>query len=150
MYIEENKVYLFKFRTDDGEIAIPQRAETQEEAVRKIQGLFARMQTELAMDFPQVKEPSVVDHMVAALASGSGTMPVSPVPIEVLEMRLDTLLDDLGAGNLTLAAKAQTVENWTGIKYREDNYPKIITELELIKSGAKEIPSPPAKKEKKA
>lgn len=142
MYIEENKVYLFKFRTDDGEIAIPLRAETQEEAVRKIQSLFARMQTELAMDFPKVQaSPDLTGDQ-------SGLTTPSVIPTEVLEMRLDTLLADLGAGNLTLAAKAQTIENWTGIKYREDNYPKIITELELIKTGAKEIPPPPKEKKK--
>lgn len=144
MQIEENKVYLFKFRTDDGDIVIPMRAQDKEEAVRKMQSVLSRFQTEMALDFPIVKAaPTADDGEVPSVG-----LPQASIPSEVLEMRIDTLLLDMGAGNLANEAKAITVKNFTGLDYIPKNYPQIVNELELIKTGQKEVPIKKPKEKK--
>lgn len=130
MHIEENKVFIFKFPYENTDFAIPVRANTKEEAVRRLQGWMQGVMTELAMEVPQVANISVPQNAMAAGA----------IPPEVLEMRIDTLLKDLGAGGLADTAKVQTVKNFTKLVYEPKNYPKIITKLEemVIKNGEKE------------
>lgn len=142
MQIEENKIFLFKFNTDSGELAIPVRAQSQQQAAASLQNMLGRMLAEVTAEFPRT---------TPAHEAGVQSVPglSAAIPSEVLEMRLDTLLKDLGAGSLTADAKAQTVKNWTGLKYEEANFPGIITELELIKTGQKQIP-PPTKKNAKS
>lgn len=138
MRVDETKVFLFSFKTDQGDVQFPMRAETREEAGEKMQKTLQRMSVELAVDFPKIgspqglaaKEPEVI----------APTVP-SSIPPEVLEMRIDTLLGDMGAGELRGKAKADTVFTWTGHKFEEANYTHIITELELIKTGQKEVPA---------
>ncbi len=62
------------------------------------------------------------------------------IPPEVLELRIDTLLGDMGAGTLKGKAKADTIKLWTGYDFNEANYTHIVTELELIRTGQKELP----------
>lgn len=136
MQIEENKVYLFKFHTDSGELAIPVRAQSSAEAADSLQKMLGRMQTEVALDFPQV---------LPTMSKGipqQGAFTTSVIPDEVLEMKLDTLFGDLGGGDLTPEAKAETIKKWTGHDLTPTNYTKIITDLELIKTGQKEVPPP--------
>lgn len=137
MRIEENRVYVFSFNTGDhGDLAIPVRGETRELAAARLQQMFANMQTELAMEFPKV---SAAPSAPAEAAPGA-------IPYDVLEMRIDTLLDDLGTKGLTPEAKAKTIEDWTEKKFEPKNYAAIITELELLASGQKEVPTKPKKK----
>lgn len=136
MRIEENKVYMFTFDTGEmGNIAIPIRAESREQAATNLQNMFARMQTELAMEFPKVSVPA------GELGQGN------PVPVtsaeglsEILIERIDKLMTDLGGGALATKAKAETIKNWTDLKFSPENYSAIVKELELIVSGQKEVP----------
>lgn len=138
MEISENRIYLFKFQTDAGEVSFPVRADSREDAGQRIQNMFERMQIELSIEFPKVV-PSTISRNEASSSS--------VIPPEVLELRIDTLLGDMGAGTLQDKAKADTIKLWTDHEYTPANYVKIIDELLLIKSGKKEIPSK-VKKEK--
>lgn len=141
MKIEENRVYVFQFDAQEmgGGCSFPMRGETREAAVEALQKCLGRFQTELAMEFPKVSGPSLsapasfMGEQVANSASPEG------IPPEVLEMRIDTLLADLGGKDLAGIAKAETIKLWTGNELTPVNYAKIITELELIASGQKEI-----------
>lgn len=132
MRLDETRVYLFTFKTDQGDVQFPMRSETREEAVEKMQQTLSRMQVELSMDFPKVY--NVLATPVVE------TLHYSQVPAEVLELRINTLLADMGAGELQGKAKADTIKQWTDLPFKEENYTKIITELELIKTGQKEVP----------
>ncbi len=137
MRLDETKIFLFTFKTDQGDIQFPMRADTAQEAGDKMQKTLQKMQVELAMDFPKtdpkIKEP---DHEeVKAILSA----PMA-IPPEVLELRIDTLLADMGAGTLKGKAKADTIKQWTGHEFTEANYPQIVVELELIRTGQKEVP----------
>lgn len=146
MRIDEQRLFGFHFKVDEGtipvvngEITIPVRAETKDEAGEKLMKTLAKMQLDLVIDFPRVMG------MPEELAKLEEDKSVSPaptiVPPEVLELRIDTLLGDMGAAELRGKAKADTVFNWTGYKFEEANYTHIITELELIKTGQKEVPT---------
>ena len=133
MRLDETRVWLFTFKTDQGDVQFPMRAETREQAGDQMQKTLQRMQAELAMDFPktapiEVAEPEPVLNIPTV------------IPPEVLEPRIDTLLGDMGAGALKGKAKADTVKLWTELDYNEANYLGIIHELELIRTGQKEIP----------
>lgn len=134
MELREEKVYLFRFQTDAGDIQFPIRAQSKEEAADMIQKMLSRIQTEVAMEFPKVMKP------VNQEQQSISNMP-SAIPAEVLELKMDTLLSDMGATGLKDKAKAETVKLWTGFDLKEENYVKIITELELLKSGQKEVPT---------
>jgi len=132
MEIRENKVYQFIFPYENTDICLPVKAETRDEAIRKLQKFLSNVQTDLAMESPQV-------------APTTGMVPVpgitpGVVPPEVLEMRIDTLLGDMGAGELKGKSRTDTIKAWTGHSYEEKNFTNIIKELELIKTGQKEIP----------
>lgn len=145
MRIEENRVYVFSFNVGDhGDLAIPVRGETREAAAARLQSMFSQMQTELAMEFPVIKGVSIQSSElpIPNLAPGG-------IPPEVLEMRINTLLTDLGASGLTDAAKAQTIKNFTKIDFSPENYPAIISRLEEISAGVEEEPPAETKGKKK-
>ena len=135
MELRETKVFLFTFKTDQGDVQFPMRAETREEAGANMQKTLQRMQVELAVDFPKVQAIPPVNEPEPVL-----NVPAS-IPPEVLELRIDTLLGDMGAGQLKGKAKADTIKQWTTYDFNEANYTSIITELELIRTGQKEIPT---------
>lgn len=149
MRIEENRVYMFTFDTGEmGHLQIPVRGENKEQAVDALQRLLGRIQSELSMEFPRIS-PDVIAPGAAEQVSAAG---IGIVPAEVLELRIDTLLSDMGGASLTDAGKAETIKNWTKLAFKPENYPSIITELELIASGQKEVePAAPVSvpKEKK-
>lgn len=139
MRIEENRVFMFTFDTGEmGNIAIPVRGETRQEGAEKLQQMFSRMQTELAMEFPKV--------MPTAAAIGASSEPSAALATaadgldEILLERIDTLMESLGAKGLTLEARAKTVLMWTELDLYPPNYSAIVHELELFASGAKEVP----------
>lgn len=139
MDIREERVFLFKFTTDAGDVQFPVRAQTKEEAADTMQKMLSRIQTEIAMEFPKMMVTPTVDPIHhPALAS--------VVPPEVLEMRIDTLLGDMGAGQLKGKAKSETIQLWTGLENTEANYTGIVTALEEIKTGVREIPTKNGKK----
>lgn len=139
MDIREEKVYVFKFPYQQTDFTIPVRAENKQEAVDILQKWLSGVQTDLAIEFPKVFVTPTVDPMHhPALAS--------IVPPEVLEMRIDTLMLDLGGGQLKGKAKDQTIELWTGLTNHEVNYTGIVTALEEIKTGVREIPTKNGKK----
>lgn len=138
MRVDETRVFLFTFRTDQGDVQFPMRAETREEAGEKMQKTLQRMQVELAVDFPKIGS---AQGLAAKILEPLTDIVPNAVPAEVLELRIDTLLGDMGAAELRGKAKADTVFTWTGYKFEEANYTHIITELELIKTGQKEIPA---------
>ena len=133
MRIDETRVFLFTFKTDQGDVQFPIRAENREQAGNTMQKALQRMQAELAMDFPKTEPIEVVTPEPAL------NIP-TVIPPEVLELRINTLLGDMGAGTLTGKAKSDTIKLWTGFDFNEANYTSIITELELIRTGQKEIP----------
>lgn len=135
MRLDEQKVFLFTFHTDQGDVQFPMRAETREEAADKMQKTLQRMQAEVSIDFPRVArvQPAQEDEKTDTSSL--------VVPPEVLVMRIETLLSDLGANELTEKAKAETIKNWTGFPFERTNYTQIINELQLILTGQKEIPS---------
>lgn len=137
MRIDETKIFLFTFKTDQGDVSFPMRAETKEEAGQKMQQTLGRMAAELAIDFPKVHTSSTASVEPEAITK---TMSTS-IPPEVLEMRINTLLGDMGASELKEKAKSETIKLWTGYDFKETNYPRIITELELIRTGQKEVPT---------
>lgn len=147
MRVEENKVYVFTFNTGEhGDLSIPVRGESHEVAAHKLQEMFARMQTELAMEFPKtVKASGVPAGTERPELPENAADGLSDILIE----RIDSLLAGLGGEELVGDAKAKTIENWTELKFTPDNYAKIVHELELIASGAKVIPSPTSKPKKK-
>lgn len=131
MEIREERVYIFKFPYDNTEFTIPVRAESKEDAVKRLQSWMSNVQTELAMEFPQVSQ-----------AKKPETAPILPsntaIPYEVLEMRIDTLLSDLGvhdAAKMPAEAKAKQVLLWTEFEYKPDNFIEIIKKLEMIATG---------------
>lgn len=135
MRLDEQKVFLFTFKTDQGDVAFPMRAETAQEAGEKMAKTLERMTIELSMDFPKVQN-------IPPIAAPEPVLNVpTSIPPEVLELRIDTLLGDMGAGEIKGKAKADTVKLWTGYDFNEANYTAIITELELIRTGQKEVPT---------
>lgn len=133
MRIDETKIFLFTFKTDQGDVQFPMRAETREEAGNKMQTTLQGMQIELAVDFPKVQSAAPTETPTEV------SIPTA-IPPEVLELRIDTLLGDMGGAELKGKAKADTVKLWTGFDFNEANYVFIINELELIKTGQKEVP----------
>lgn len=141
MRIDEEKVYIFKFPYQQTDFTIPVRAENKQEAVDILQKWLSGVQTELAMEFPKMsKSLTELNLNSAAEQQKLSNMP-SIIPPEVLEMRIDTLLGDMGAGQLKGKAKDQTIELWTGLENIEANYTGIVTALEEIKTGVREIPT---------
>lgn len=142
MRIEENKVYVFTFNTGEhGDLSIPVRGESREQAAQNLQDMFARMQTELAMEFPKTQAGPLAKQAEEPVMTAAGG-----IPFDVLEMRIDTLLGDLGAKGLEGEARATTIKEWTGIDFAPGNFTAIITDLELIASGQKEVPVKSKKK----
>lgn len=141
MRIEENKVFLFNFESAEmgGGCSFPIRANSREEAVQTLQKCLSRFNTELSMEFPRVSTPTVVQPESIPLDASSGLE-------GVLLERIDSLMKDLGGGELKSAAKAQTIKNWTEMDFVPENYSKIIHEFELFASGAKTVPVQPKKK----
>lgn len=137
MRIEEKKVFIFEFPYEQTTLTIPVKAENRQDAGEKLQRFLSGIQTDLAMEFPKVmpKETNIPDQ------DGTPVIwpPASIIPPEVLELRINTLLTDLGAGELKGKARDETIKNWCGVPNTEANYTKIITELELIATGKKEI-----------
>lgn len=145
MRIEENKVYMFTFETGEmGNLAIPIRGETREDAANKLQAMFGRMQMELAMEFPKVA-PGAPQGATGSISMGAD-LPAAEGLTEILSERIDTLTETLGGKNLQPAAKAETIKNWSDLDYVPENYGKIIQELELIASGQKVVPPKSKKK----
>lgn len=146
MRIDEEKVYIFKFPYQQTDFTIPVRAENKQEAVDILQKWLSGVQTELAMEFPKVfNAPNFTVEDAKKIVPGD-ILRVSSVPPEVLEMRIDTLMLDLGGGQLKGKAKVQTIELWTGLENIEANYTGIVTALEEIKTGVREIPTKNGKK----
>lgn len=142
MEIFEEKIYLFKFTTDAGDIQIPIRAHNKDEAIDKIQKMLGRIQAEIAMEQPKVTDKVGVirkDEEVSTLNPPIELI-LNNIPPEVLELRINTLLLDMGAGELKDRAKADTIKLWTELEFTPNNYIGIITELELIRTGKKDIP----------
>lgn len=135
MDIREEKVYIFRFPYQQTDFTIPVRAETKQEAADILQKWLSGVQTDLAIEFPKVlkQEPMSLREAASPL--------VSVVPPEVLELRIDTLLGDMGGSQLNGKAKNDTIKLWTGLENTEANYPQIIRELELLKTGQKEVPA---------
>lgn len=123
-----------------GELAIPVRGQSKELAIEALQETLGRMQSELAMETPR----TLPSEGGAGVFGQTGTRP-SAVPFEILELRIDTLLADLGGAGLTLEAKAQTIKNWTSVEFAPENFAAIITALEEIKTGMREVPAPATK-----
>lgn len=148
MQWQEEKIFLFKFQTDAGDVQFPVRAQTKEEAADTMQKMLSRIQTEIAMEFPKVVNQDFISP-AGRFVSGKELdkiAGISPIPPEVLEMRIDTLMLDLGGGQLKGKAKDQTIELWTGLENVEANYTGIVTALEEIKTGVREIPTKNGKK----
>lgn len=142
MRIEENKVFLFNFDSAEmcGGCSFPIRANSREEAVQILQSCLGRFNAELSMEFPRVS--------TATMAGASDTPHADMImPLDaadgltgVLLERIDSLMKDLGGGELIGDARAKTIHNWTELDFAPANYASIIHELELITSGAKELP----------
>lgn len=139
MRIEENRVFVFTFNTGDhGDLSIPVRGDSRESASQALMSMFARMQTELAMESPKTSpSPSIPES--GAISSADGLESI------VLD-RINVLMADLGGADLKGAALAETIKNWTDLAFEPANYSSIVHELELIASGQKQVP----KKSKKA
>lgn len=138
MELREERVFLFKFQTDAGDVQFPVRAQSKEEAADALQKMLSRIQMEIAMDFPKIVPGTITK--TDSLGSKIATVGFSSVPPEVLELRIDTLLGDMGASQLKGKAKDNTIELWTGLENTEANYTGIVTALEEIKTGVREIP----------
>lgn len=141
MRIDESRVFVFQFETNDmGGITFPMRAESREIAAEELKKVLAKIQLELVMEFP-VQSPRTLE-----TALDTTGVDLGGIPYDVLEMRIDTLLGDLGAKNMTPEARSKTVKEWTDIEFKPENFTRIITDLELIASGQKEVPLKPKKK----
>ena len=105
-----------------------------------MQKMLSRIQTEIAMEFPKMMVSTSPKIDISGIAPGNIVQIPSTVPPEVLELRLDTLLADMGGGQLKGKAKDDTIKLWTGYDNTVENYTHIITELELLKTGQKELP----------
>ena len=142
MQIDEQRVYVFKFPYQNSDFTIPVKAETKQEAVDILQKWLSGVQTDLAIEFPKITPNTTLDTDGKPVNIGNPPMFVgSSIPPEVLELRLDTLLADMGGGQLKGKAKDETIKLWTGYDLIPENYTHIITELELLKTGVKEIPT---------
>lgn len=136
---------MFTFNTGEhGDLAIPVRGESQHEAAQKLQDMFARMQTELAMEFPKVattsETPVLGGNLETSAADGLS---------EILLERIDSLMSKLGGGELKGNAKTTTIKTWTELDFVPENYSQIVHKLELIASGGEELPAPQQPKNNK-
>lgn len=140
MRIDQQNVFLFTFDTGEmGHVQIPVTAEDRPAAADKLQNIFSKMQTELAMEFPKIAVPSM------AIENALPPIPTGGLG-DILIERIGTLMDSLGGAALTEEGKAVTIKNWTDLEYIPANYSKIVTDLELIQSGKKDIPVKAKKK----
>lgn len=148
MHIDETKVFLFVFDTGSmGDIQIPVRAQTREEAADVLQKMFGKMQTEISMEFPRVQvaprasAPSTpITPAAQSIDSGFGALPpMTAIPSEVLEMRIDTLLGDLGFKGIAGEQRIEAIRNWLDMDFTPENYPQIVNGLEEIASGKREV-----------
>jgi len=139
MIIDEQKVYVFKFPYQNSDFTIPVKAESKQEAVDILQKWLSGVQTDLAIEFPKMAQ--VIMDKIIDVEPKTSIHTISTVPPEVLELRMDTLLADMGGGQLKGKAKDDTIKLWTGYDNTVENYTHIITELELLKTGQKEVPT---------
>jgi hypothetical protein len=133
MRIEEERVYVFRFPYETTELAIPVRAQTQEEAGIKLRKILSDIQMDLAMEFPTVavpKAPTVLD-----------TMPTSNVtPTLLLDLKIEEYLRRLDANFVTDDDKVKIIKQWTKLDFIPANYEAIAKSLEelLNENGKKE------------
>lgn len=140
MRIDENKVFVFSFDTSDmGSITFPMRGNSREEAADALQKTLGRIQTEIAMEFPKVS---------SAPATGVQDVATNAIPSEVIELRIDTILKDMGYEGITDAQKAEAIKNWTDLDYTASNFPEIVNRLQGIATGQIEVKPKPRGKAK--
>lgn len=148
MRIEENRVFVFNFDSAEmgGGCSFPIRAASREEAVLVLQRCLGRFNMELSMEFPKTS-PSILE-TIADIADDLISPPVSSSEglSDVLLERIDSLMKDLGGGDLIDEAKAKTIKLWTEFEYSPQNFAAIVHALELIASGAKKAPIQAKKK----
>lgn len=132
-------------------IIIPVRAESQELAIRKLQRFMQDWQTqlmvEISMNSPQMSPADILKDGAAIQIGDSIKSMV--IPPEILELRIATLLRDMGVAvndKNEIGRHAATIKHWTEMECKEENYAKIVHELEMIKTGQKEVPPVAPKK----
>lgn len=116
---EQKSVFVFTFPYEQTELSIPVKADSQEEAADKLQKLLSSIQTDLAMEFPKP--------MPTVYAAGNHASP-GAVPPEVLELRIETLMKELGMNKAG-------VKKALGLEVSPENYVTIIGKLEALKNG---------------
>src|ERR1700744_2344796 len=104
MEITEKHVFIFEVS-----------ASTKEEAIRK---LLSELPPQAQSEFTLISHD--VDSIQPLVAS---------VPPEVLDLRIQTLVEELGG-----VVTPQQIKKWTKLDYVENNYTGIITALEELKS----------------
>lgn len=134
MQIDESRMFVFRFPYESTELAIPVRANSREEAGEKLQKVLSGIQTDLAMEFPKV-HPTIAS--IVSSPSLNGEMPAL-----VQELKIETLMKDMGFTGITDIEKATTIKKWTGLDYMPNNFNAILAALEHLKN-------PPPADEKK-
>lgn len=126
MRIEESKIYEFRFPFHGGELAIPVRAQSREEAGQALRRHLNDFMIELATEFPlQVPQ---------AVPPTENSAPPAPPPVVssyALELQIEEIVKQLmplkkpkGAQTIPIMVKA-----WTGFEFSPENYLAIIDEL---------------------
>ncbi len=132
MRIEETKIFEFKFPFHGGEISIPVRAMTVQEAATDLKALLNNFMIDLATEFP-VAIGALPTYFPAPEERASTE---SNIPSYALELDIETLIKELMPIKKPKGAQgiAKLVKDWTGFEYAPQNYPAILDELKKMKS----------------
>lgn len=119
MEIDEQHVFRFRFPFLGTEAIFNVVAETRMEAAERIQQWMRDTLTELAISFPKIQaEPEVKEK-----------------PKAMEELRIATLIDDLGKYLAIADTTENTIKEWLKMDYEPNNFPLIIDGLEKLKSA---------------
>lgn len=136
MRIDETKIFEFRFPFYQGELCVPIRANTREEAVEQLKGHLNNMMVDLAAEFPKAAPAEAAPS--GAAPSGEKPPVVEPprreIPTYALELDIETLVKELMP--IKKPKGAQTIEklvkDWTGFAYAPENYAVIIEEMRRL------------------
>ena len=137
MRIDSSSIFTFYFPYEGHEIAIPVRAQTQDEAITKLRGFFVGWGNELLGHGQLIPSGVAAGSGVApkAAAEEIGILGNPNTNAMMLELRIEDLVKEVMP--LKKVTGAQPLQNlikkWTGFPYEPQNYAAIISELEAIK-----------------
>lgn len=138
MRIEETKIFEFKFPFYGGELSVPIRALSREEAAETLKSQLNTMMIDLASEFPKAASGDLTPPDAGVSPTKVIDAPPATIPTFALELDIETLIKELMPIKKPKGANGigKLVKDWTGFEYAPENYPAIIEGLRKMKADA--------------